>query len=278
MNMVRKRFVILCAMVSTLAMFSGCVEASTADPPTPITTTQPKTESALASVNRTYAALLKDIVTPDGLVRYDVLGESPRRRSLQAIVAVYAKADLPSGDDEKLAFLCNAYNVNVLKMVVGDAAKEDFTSVMDIPGFFDTRSITVAGKQMTLNGLENEQIRPMGDPRIHAALVCAAMSCPPLRGEPYTAKRLDEQLNDQSRRWINDPNRNGIDEQGRLGVSMIMQWYGDDFSVDPYRGVVGFVRTFAEPSGPIGQLLSREVEPQVHFLKYDWRLNSAQPG
>ncbi|MCH8211406.1 MAG: DUF547 domain-containing protein, partial [Planctomycetes bacterium] len=210
MNTVRERFLIFWAMLSMLAMLSGCAEVSIADSPPPITTTQPKTESALASVNRTYAALLKDIVTPDGLVRYDVLGESPRRRSLQAIVAVYAKADLPSGDDEKLAFLCNAYNVNVLKMVVGETAKEDFTSVMDIPGFFDTRSITVAGKQMTLNGLENEQIRPMGDPRIHAALVCAAMSCPPLRGEPYTADRLDEQLNDQSRRWINDPNRNGI--------------------------------------------------------------------
>ena len=278
MNTVRERFLILCAMVSTLAMFSGCAEASTADSPPPITTTQPKTESTLASVNRTYAALLKDIVTPDGLVRYDVLGESPRRRSLQEIVAVYAKADLPSGDDEKLAFLCNAYNVNVLNMVVSETAKEGFTSVMDVPGFFDTLSITVAGKQLTLNALENEHIRPMGDPRIHAALVCAAMSCPPLRDEPFTAKQLDEQLNDQCRRWINDPTRNGIDDQGRLSVSMIMQWYGDDFSVEPYRGVVGFVRTFAEPAGPIGRLLSREDQPQVHFLKYDWRLNRAQPG
>ena len=277
MNTVRKRFVILCAMMSMLAMFSGCAEASTADSPTQRPTTQPKTESALASVNRTYATLLKDTVTPDGLVRYDVLGESPRRRSLQEIVAAYAKADLPSGDDEKLAFLCNAYNVNVLKMVVGETAKDDFTSVMDVPGFFDTLTITVAGKQMTLNALENEQIRPLGDPRIHAALVCAAMSCPPLRGEPYTAKRLDEQLNDQSRRWINDRTKIRVDEKG-LGVSMIMQWYGDDFSVEPYGGVVGFVRAFAEPAGPIGRLLSREDEPQVHFLKYDWRLNRARPG
>ena len=277
MNTVRKRFVIVCAMLSTLAMFFGCAEASTADSPTQVATTQPKTESALASVNRTYASLLKDIVTPDGLVRYNVLSESPRRRSLQEIVAAYAKADLPSGDDEKLAFLCNAYNVNVLKMVVGETAKEDFTSVMDIPGFFDTLSITVAGKQMTLNALENEQIRPMGDPRIHAALVCAAMSCPPLRDEPYTAKQLDSQLNDQSRRWINDRTKFIVDEQG-LGVSAIMQWYGDDFSVEPYGSVVGFVRTFAEPSGPIGRRLSREDDPPVHFLKYDWRLNRARPG
>ena len=277
MNPGRKRFVILWVMASMLAMFSGCAEASIADSPTQVPTTQPKTESALALVNRTYAALLKDVVTPDGLVRYDVLGEPPRCRSLQEIVAAYAKADLPSGDDEKMAFLCNAYNVNVLKMVVGDTAKEDFTSVMDIPGFFDTLSITVAGKQMTLNALENEHIRPIGDPRIHAALVCAAMSCPPLRGEPYTAKRLDEQLNDQCRRWINDRTKIRVDEKG-LGVSMIMQWYGDDFSVEPYGGVVGFVRAFAEPLGPIRLRLLREDKPQVHFLKYNWRLNRARPG
>ena len=277
MNTVRERFVIFCAMVSMSAMFSGCAEASTADSPTQPPTTQPKTESALASVNRTYAALLKEIVTPDGLVRYDVLGESPRRRSLQEIVAAYAKADLPSGDDEKLAFLCNAYNVNVLNMVVGETAKEDFTSVMDIPGFFDTLTIAVAGKQMTLNALENDHIRPMGDPRIHAALVCAAMSCPPLRDEPYSAKQLDEQLNDQSRRWINDRTKIRVDEKG-LGVSAIMQWYGDDFSVEPFGGVVGFVRAFAEPLGPIGRLLSRQDAPEVHFLKYDWRLNQARPG
>lgn len=32
------------------------------------------------------------------------------------------------------------------------------------------------------------------EPRIHAALVCAAISCPPLRQEPYTGENLDEQL------------------------------------------------------------------------------------
>lgn len=134
-----------------------------------------------------------------------------------------------------------------------------------------------AGRTMTLNDLENDHIRPLGDPRIHAALVCAAMSCPPLRDEPYTAKQLDKQLNDQSQRWINDPTKFVVDKQG-LGVSMIMQWYGKDFNVAPYGSVVGFIRKFAEPTGPVGRLLSRDDEPPVHFLKYDWRLNQPRSG
>ena len=260
------RLVTLVAMLCSLAMFAGCADASGGndDLPSP-------------SADQVYAALLKKAVTTDGLVRYDVLGKEPQRRNLQWIVDEYSRADLPQDKNEKLAFLCNAYNANVLNMVVPLSIKDSFKSVKDVPGFFDKLTITVAGQTTTLNDLENDHIRPLGDPRIHAALVCAAVSCPPLRAEPYTAKQLDKQLNDQSRRWINDPTKFIIDEQG-LGVSMIMQWYAKDFTVDPYGSVVGFIRTFAEPLGPIGKLLSREDEPSVHFLEYDWRLNRAKPG
>ena len=264
-----KRFVPLLAMLCSLAMFAGCADATAIHEPSP--TSPPE------FVDRTYAALLKKVVTKDGLVRYDVLSQAPQRRDLQAIVAAYSQADLPQPKNEKLAFLCNAYNANVLNMVVPLSIKDSFKSVNDVPGFFDKLTITVAGQTMTLNQLENDHIRPLGDPRIHAALVCAAMSCPPLRSEPYTAKQLDEQLNDQSRRWINDPTKFTVDEQG-LGVSLIMQWYAKDFNVAPYSSVVGFIRKFAEVTGPIARLLSREDNPPVHFLKYDWRLNRAKAG
>ena len=277
MNRIRERFVILCAMLSMLPILTGCAEASSADPSPPITTTKPKADTPPASVDRTLAALLKMVVTKDGLVRYDALNKEPQRRNLQEIVAAYSQAELPQGKSEKLAFLCNAYNVNVLDMVVTRSTQQILKSVMDVPGFFDTLTITVAGRKMTLNDLENDHIRPIGDPRIHAALVCAAMSCPPLRGEPYTSKQLDKQLTDQCRRWINDPTKFIVNEKG-LGVSMIMQWYGKDFTVDPYDSVVGFIREFAEPTGPIGRPFSRKDDPPVHFLEYDWRLNQARPG
>ncbi len=260
------RFVTLLTLLCSFAILSICADVSGQidDLPSP-------------PIDRIYAPILKKAVTTDGLVRYDVLREEPQRRNLQWIVGEYSRADLPQPKNEKLAFLCNAYNANVLNMVVAQSAQESFKSVNDVPGFFDKLTITVAGQTMTLNQLENDHIRPLGDPRIHAALVCAAMSCPPLRGEPYTAKQLDEQLNDQSRRWINDRTKFTVNEQG-LSVSMIMQWYAKDFDAKPYNGVVGFIRTLAEPTSPIGRLLSREDDPPVHFLKYDWRLNQAQPG
>ena len=266
MNRNSDRFVTLLTLLCSFAIFTirADVSGQIDDLPSP-------------SADQVYARLLKKAVTTDGLVRYDVLRKEPQRRNLQWIVDEYSRADLPKDKNEKLAFLCNAYNANVLNMVVAQSAQESFKSVKDVPGFFDKLKITVAGKAMTLNQLENDHIRPLGDPRIHAALVCAAMSCPPLRGEPYTAKQLDEQLNDQSRRWINDRTKFIVDEQG-LGVSLIMEWYAKDFTVAPYGSVVGFIRKFAEPSGSIGRLLSRVDDPAVHFLEYDWRLNRARRG
>ena len=50
----------------------------------------------------------------------------------------------------------------------------------------------VADAIRSLDEIEHQIIRKRFDePRIHFALVCAAMSCPPLRDEAYTADRLE---------------------------------------------------------------------------------------
>ena len=276
MNSLMRGCLTLLLSAVALATTPGCGESSTNAAVVQDLPAQDE-PSPLASADRSYAAILKAVVTSDGLVRYDVLAKPEQVGELRKVVLAYATTRLPTCDDDKLAFLCNAYNANVLNMVVKQTASDLFKSVKDVPGFFDEVTITVAGEKMTLNDLENKHVRPMGDPRIHAALVCAAISCPPLRSEPYVGDRLDEQLADQARRWINDKAKNRVDERG-LGVSRLMQWYEDDFAVAPYGGVIGFARAFAEPTGPIGRLLSREDDPPLHFLEYDWSLNRARPG
>ncbi len=63
---------------------------------------------------------------------------------------------------------------------------------------------TPTGKTITLDTLEHEIIRKQFDePRIHAALVCAAQGCPPLRPEAYKGTGLEEQLADQMRTFLN---------------------------------------------------------------------------
>ena len=144
--------------------------------------------------------LVGAIVTVDGLVDYNRLRESAQRETLERVVASLGEAELPSGDDARLAMLINAYNANVLKRVLETWEGGSDYSVSQVPGFFDERPVRVAGQILTLDRLVNNRVRPFNDPRIHAALAGGAMSSPPLRSGAYRAAGLSMQLDDQSRR------------------------------------------------------------------------------
>jgi hypothetical protein len=222
-----------------------------------------------------WGQLLDELVTDAGLVRYDLLADDVRVGRLGQVVSGYAAASLPAEKDGRIAFWSNAYNANVMLTAFQASRRPAFESVVKEQGFFDARTITVAGETLTLNDLENERIRPLGDPRIHAALVCAAVSCPPLRSEAYTAERLDEQLNDQCKRWVNDPTKFRMDE-GRLGASEILKWYGADFDIPRYGSAVGFILAYSDPAGDLARYIVGAEKPQVTWLEYDWSLNAAR--
>jgi hypothetical protein len=65
------------------------------------------------------------------------------------------------------------------------------------------RAGTLAGSSVTLDFLEHGVLRAeWAEPRVHACLVCASLSCPNLRSEAFDARRLDAQLGDQARTWL----------------------------------------------------------------------------
>jgi len=277
------------ARVTPVAPNNDVEEAPTADeaaageiaPPEPVETAapppasdEPQTPPEPEAEPMTYGDLLVEIITDDGLVRYDLLAEPARKEALDAAVQRFAEADLPEADQERLALWCNAYNANVLAMALAESRRPGFTNLLDADGFFDRRTITVAGETLTLDALKNNRIRPMGDPRIHAALVCGTMSCPPLRDEPYIADRLDEQLDDQCRRWVNDPAMFRMDED-KLGLSEILNRCDEDFKVAPYGNEIGFVLAWADPSSEMTRYIVNADRPQVRWLAWDRTLNQA---
>ena len=68
----------------------------------------------------------------------------------------------------------------------------------------------------------------MGDPRIHAAINCAARGCPPMAEKAYRSGTLDAQLQDAVADWAQS---NGIVIQGnQVGLSPIFDWFGEDFT------------------------------------------------
>jgi len=140
------------------------------------------------------------------------------------------------------------------------------------------------GRPMTLDGIEHGVLRKdYHEPRIHMALVCAAMGCPPLRNEPYTGERLFAQLDDQARRFLSNPAKFRIArDAGRVYLSSIFKWFGDDF-VSNYgvenaygdhsakeRATLHFIAGYLKKSD--ADYLA-DGNYKVKYLDYDWSLN-----
>ncbi|MDP8227901.1 MAG: DUF547 domain-containing protein [Candidatus Electryoneaceae bacterium] len=134
------------------------------------------------------------------------------------------------------------------------------------PYVLDKDSLDLFGKRITLDHLENEIIRKeFREPRIHFALCKGTKGSPPLRSEPYTSDQIDQQLRDQTRRFLmQSPDHNYYDETANIVyLSPIFHWYAMDFKIAAI-SVLNYVR-----------LYKPEVrnDASIRYSHYDWSLN-----
>lgn len=230
-----------------------------------------------------YALVLSNYVNDKGLVNYSELQANRQilDRFNQSLALVDANTYKSWSEPEQLAFLINAYNSLTLQSIIDQEPL--VKSIRDIPGVWKSRKFQVAGSSNTLDNIEHDTIRKyFNEPRIHAALVCAAMSCPPLRNEPYVRERLDEQLDDQVNNFINSPHGFRIDRQAKkVYLSSIFKWYGKDW-IDTYsikdkfagsqkeKAVLNFLSNYLSPQE---RQYLEEGQYKVTYLNYDWSLN-----
>jgi hypothetical protein len=202
----------------------------------------------------------------DGMVDYDGVRADP---GFGETVEAIAGADLTGYDTEtRLVFLINAYNVLSVKGILdGHSPRTAFGKLK----FFFRVKYDVAGDRKTLNALEHKLIIPLGEPRIHFAIVCSSISCPPLRSEAFTVDRLDEQLEENAVIFLNDPTKNGYDlERGEARLSKIFKWFSKDFG-----GSSESIQRFIAPyvsDGAVSQKLA-SGRFKVRYMAYDWSLN-----
>lgn len=238
-----------------------------------------------------FDALLRDVVRSNGV---DYTALRARIETLRAVTAWLATHGPTSTPDEfrssnaRLAYWLNAYNASVL-MGVAEAPSSMRNVLTYVPdsGFFRARRHRIDGRDLTLDDIENREVRAVfHDARVHFALNCAARSCPPLRAGAYRADRVSSQLDEQARRYFAG-DRVSIDEAGRrVRLVQLFEWFRDDFAAavpgharSTVSGALGFVHTFAEPvlraqieaaCGPDGSRCTLAFEP------YDWTLNDAR--
>lgn len=242
-----------------------------------------------------YANALQAFVTPDGLVRYKALKE--KRAGLDAFIKSMEELH-PSvyegwHENEKIAFWLNAYNAHVLHIILKHyPIKSSFfksvvfprNSIQQISGVFNGLKFTVMGKTMTLDDIEHNALRKkFNEPRIHMALVCAALSCPPLRNEPYIAEKLDAQLNDQTKKFLANAKKFKVARSsGLVYLSSIFKWFGEDF-IKTFKPKGGYGKHGVKEKSVlrfIGKFVNKNEREflekgdfDVQYLKYDWTLN-----
>ena len=211
----------------------------------------------------------------DGKVDYGAFARAPGfPRYLERLARARPETLSPN---EQLAFWINVYNAYTIQLVNAHGERESIRNidktlgVIKAIGPWKQEIVRAGGKTMSLDHVEHEIIRKrFKEPRIHFALVCAAVSCPPLRPEAYTGGRLEAQLEDQARIFIaRSPRKNRVDvERATVHLSPIFGWFKEDFGPDLGRFLARYV-----PDGPERRLLE-SGKFKVVETPYDWSLNS----
>lgn len=241
-----------------------------------------------------YAELLRAHVVD---ARVDYARLQSNRATLDAVAGTFASVtagQLESwSEEDQIAFWINAYNVFTLTAIVDHYPivwrwRNLFTltpwnSIRQIPGVWSDLRWSVAGTEKTLDQIEHETLRTQyQEPRIHVAINCASISCPPLGTEPYVGERLDRQLILASRDYL--ASDRGLQVDGStLRLSSIFDWYGDDFIEDyahlvdggseKERAVLGLVAAYGPPDAV---KLAQSESAMVKYLSYDWALNDVE--
>ncbi|MFT5636566.1 MAG: hypothetical protein ACI89T_002035 [Cognaticolwellia sp.] len=249
------------------------------------------TSVAQEALHQPWQALLSQHVTPINnghSSQVDYAGMKKDQVKLSAYLSTLGDIDKQTFEQwptaKQLSFLINAYNAWTVELIL--TAYPDIKSIKDLGSFFSSpwskKFIPLLGETRSLDNIEHELIRgdnKYGDPRIHFAVNCASIGCPALREEAYSADKLEQQLSEQTIRFLTDKSRNRFTEDA-MELSAIFKWYGDDFT-QGFRGsnsLSAFVLLYYEALNLTAtqQALLKSEDIDTNFLNYDWALNAVR--
>jgi hypothetical protein len=247
---------------------------------------------ASAGMHEPWDTILKEY-SRDGWVDYARLKDhrAPLDGYLAALRDTEAAVEQRWSRGDRLAFWINAYNALTVRTILdaypikkgwGFAALAyPESSIKQIKGAFDGKKHAVAGRLLTLNELEDDILRgELDEPRIHFAIVCASIGCPPLRAEAFRADALDEQFESGLENFLADGKVAVDARNGTISLSKIFKWFEKDFRRFD-RGL--YPKQPKAARGPLeflGERLDAKTREELRtrafslsWQSYDWSLN-----
>jgi hypothetical protein len=184
---------------------------------------------------------------------------------------------------EQLAFWINAYNAACIHLIVQhekeqrqsdpDYTLESINKISNGSGpVWDKPAAVIAGKSVSLNHIEHEQLRKQwAEPAVHGCIVCASASCPNLRPEAFTVVNLKAQMEDQMKEWMKNESKGFKLTGSRLELSRIFLWFANDFGSD-WNGLRKYLTAYVPEKD---QQKMTEGNIAVRYFEYDWQINRA---
>lgn len=219
-----------------------------------------------------YDAFLKKFVNSSGKVNY--AGIQKNKAALDNIVLQFSQGapEQKWKKEEVMSYWINVYNAYTLKLIVDNYPIKSITA-LDAEKTWDVKRIPIGKEKCSLNQIENDFLRAKyNDPRMHFAVNCAAKSCPPLWNEAFVANKLEQQLENRTRKYISSAQIQITENNVKL--PKIFDWYAADFmskaefnsSNTKRLALIKFLKKYSK--------VNISSDATVSFLDYDWSLNN----
>lgn len=214
--------------------------------------------------------LVKTYVKPNGMVDYKgFIKDKAKLEQYLKLISDNAPDRKSWSKNQQLAYWINAYNAFTVKLIVDNYPTQsirDLGPKLKIPLIKDVwhyKFFKIGGVESSLDEIEHSILRKEFDePRIHFAINCASVSCPPLLNEAFVAEKLESQLQKVAVLFINDPTRNKITSDNAR-ISSIFFWFKGDFTKK--ESLIDFLNRYSK--------LKIKSNAKVSYLDYNWNLN-----
>ncbi|MBC6697930.1 DUF547 domain-containing protein [Hymenobacter sp. BT190] len=227
--------------------------------------------SSSTQLHSAWDELLHQYVAPDGLVNYQGMLEE-EDKLLDYLMAQRKVSPEAAGWSaaEQEAYWINIYNAAIVYMVLQYYPVSNINDIHPkgrIHSLWEAPCVQVGDKEYSLNQIEREKLTArFQDPRLHFALVQGAVSGPQLLPEAYNGEQLAQQLERQTKRFINDPARNVL-TGAQPQLSSLFNFYATEFGSRTQ--LLEFINRYA--TAPVAAAATPD------FLPFSWTLNDQQP-
>lgn len=241
-----------------------------------------KDRPALTAVDHSsFDALLQKYVDDKGMVAYAKWKTSAADvKALDDYLATLGCVDLTkaAAKEGQLAFWINAYNAVTIRGILREhptTSIRNHTAKALGYNIWKDLLLVVDSRPVSLDDIEHQVLRKLGEPRIHFAIVCASVGCPPLRNKAFTADKLGEQLDESAKAFFANPANLKLDPRTRtVQISQIIEWFGKDFAATSPEQLAAVRKHFPKPDETAWVAGSGVT---VKYLDYDWSLNDQSP-